>query len=114
MVMPISGEGIRFALYAGKICYKDDYEKLFSEKYGKNLKEGKKILDLWLSLNQDEQKELLKSLNPKILPRIFLEGYRPNWMEALKLVVKPNILKKTIKHFINRSIITSWLVGLTY
>jgi flavin-dependent dehydrogenase len=100
MVMPISGEGIRFALYAGKICYKDDYEKLFSEKYGKNLKEGKKILDLWLSLNQDEQKELLKSLNPKILPRIFLEGYRPNLMEALKLVVKPNILKKTIKHFI--------------
>jgi len=50
MVMPTTGEGIRFALAAGKIVFEKDYEKIFWDKYGWKLKNGKKLLDLLLKL----------------------------------------------------------------
>ncbi len=101
MVMPISGEGIRFALYAGKICFKEDYEKKFSEKYGKNLKEGKKILDFWLSLKDEEIKEFLTELNPLTLAKVFLDGQKPSLVEGIRFVKSPSLFKKAIKYFLN-------------
>lgn len=50
MVMPTTGEGIRFALYAGKIVLHDNYEKLFWKKYGKNLKHGRRLLNMILRI----------------------------------------------------------------
>lgn len=96
MVMPISGEGIRFALYAGKICFEDNYEELFMAKYGKKLKEGKKLLDFWLSLNGDELAELVKNLHPYTLAKAFLEGERPNIIEGLKFIKRPRIVTKAL------------------
>ncbi len=98
MVMPISGEGIRFALYAGKICFREDYEKLFSEKYGRKLKEGKKILEYWLNLNEEEIKELIKRLSPITLAKAFLEGEKPSVLEGMKLISKPKMIGKALRY----------------
>jgi flavin-dependent dehydrogenase len=97
MVMPISGEGIRFALYAGKICYKENYEELFKQKYGKKLENGKKILDFWLSLNEEELKILIKEMDPLKLIMAFLEGEKPSVIEGFKFLKKPNVILKALQ-----------------
>jgi len=97
MVMPISGEGIRFALFAGKICFKENYEELFNAKYGDKLRTGKKILDIWLSITLEDIKDLIKSLDPMVLAKVFLNAEKPNILEGLKLMKKPRLFSKTIK-----------------
>lgn len=97
MLMPISGEGIRFALFAGKICFKEDYERIFEEKYGKKLKNGKKILEFWLSLSNDEINYIVQRLDPMTLARSFLEGEKPSFFEGIKLLSSVEIIKKALK-----------------
>ncbi|HLI46989.1 MAG TPA: NAD(P)/FAD-dependent oxidoreductase [Geobacterales bacterium] len=97
MVMPISGEGIRFALYAGSICFKENYEKLFQAKYGEKLRTGKKILDLWLHMTLEDIKELIRTVDPSVLAKVFIEGEKPNALEGIKLLRRPKLFSKTIK-----------------
>ncbi|KXA99050.1 hypothetical protein AKJ42_03815 [candidate division MSBL1 archaeon SCGC-AAA261C02] len=75
--MPTTGEGIRFALWSGSICYKKNYEELFANEYGKKLKFGRKLLEVILELNVEERlkiangsPEFLSALAGGDLPRI--------------------------------------------
>jgi len=97
MVMPTSGEGIRFALFAGKNCYKENYEKIFWEKYGERLIVGKKLLEFWMNLEDEEMINIIKTLKPKTLIEAFLEGKKPSIIEGLKLIKEPEIVVKALK-----------------
>jgi flavin-dependent dehydrogenase len=96
MVMPSSGEGIRFALFAGKNCFKNDYEKIFWEKYGERLMVGKKIVNFWMKLNEKEIIKTIKTLKPLTLIEAFIEGKKPSIFEGLKLISEPSIVQKAI------------------
>jgi len=50
MVMPTTGEGIRFAIAAGKMVFEENYEKIFWKTFGWKLKNGVKLLNLLLKL----------------------------------------------------------------
>jgi flavin-dependent dehydrogenase len=96
MVMPSSGEGIRFALFAGKNCFKNDYEKIFWEKYGERLMVGKKIVNFWMKLNEKEIIKTIKTLKPLTLIEAFIEGKKPSIFEGLKLISEPSIVQKAL------------------
>lgn len=76
--MPTNGEGIRFALWSGSICYKENYEELFTNEYGRKLKFGRKLLEVILELSNEERLkiaengslELFSALAEGDLPRI--------------------------------------------
>ncbi len=96
MVMPSSGEGIRFALFAGKNCFKENYEEIFWTKYGERLIVGKKILSFWLKLSDKEIIKTVKTLKPLTLIEAFIEGKKPSIWEGLKLISEPSIIQKAL------------------
>lgn len=65
-VMSMTGEGIRFALWSGSICFKRDYGRLFWRGYGERLRFGGKLLKLILRLSDEERLELLWRGTPKL------------------------------------------------
>lgn len=89
-VMPLSGEGNRFALYAGSIAYKPNYKQNFMQKYGKNMEISRKILKLVKELNDKERMDLLSRMKD---PLKVLEG---NWPELTGFLLKPRLLMKLI------------------
>jgi digeranylgeranylglycerophospholipid reductase len=89
-VMPLSGEGNRFALYAGSIAYKPNYKQNFMKKYGKNMKISRKILKLVKELNDKERTDLLSHMKD---PLKVLEG---NWPELTDFILNPKLLMKLI------------------
>ena len=50
MVMPTTGEGIRFAVASGKLVFDDDFEKVFWREYGWKLRNGARLLKLLLRI----------------------------------------------------------------
>ncbi len=50
MVMPTTGEGIRFGLAAGRIVFRGDYENVFWREFGYKLINGKRVLHLLLRI----------------------------------------------------------------
>jgi len=50
MVMPTTGEGIRFAVASGMMVFDDEYEKKFWSKFGWKLKNGVKLLNTLLKI----------------------------------------------------------------
>ncbi len=95
-VMPLSGEGIRFALYAGSIAYKSDYRRLFMEKYGKNMQVSKKIFQLIKKLSDKERMQFLTCLED---PVRILEG---KWPKANEIMNNPKLLFKIAQKYIVR------------
>ncbi len=89
-VMPLSGEGNRFALYAGSIAYKPNYKQNFMQKYGKNMEISRKILKLVKELNDKERIDLLSQMKD---PLKVLEG---NWPELTGFLLKPKLLMKLV------------------
>jgi digeranylgeranylglycerophospholipid reductase len=87
-VMPLSGEGNRFALYAGGIAYKPNYKENFMQKYGKNMEISRKILRLVKDLNDKERIDLLSCMKD---PLGVLEG---NWPDLRNFLLKPKLLAK--------------------
>jgi digeranylgeranylglycerophospholipid reductase len=87
-VMPLSGEGIRFALYGGSIACRGSYRAEFMKKYGKNMEASKKIFQLARSLNDKERITLLNGLDD---PLDLLEG---NWPKIGNYLSKPSLLMK--------------------
>lgn len=96
MVMPISGEGIRFALFAGKYSFKEDYERIFEETYYKRLVTGVKLLNFWFGMSKDELIKAIKTLNTKTLIEIFLEAKIPSILKMVKLLRDINLSRKII------------------
>ncbi len=76
-VMSITGEGIRFALWSGSICFKEDYEQLFWRGYGERLRFGGRLLKLVLRLSDEERLEILKRGSSKLHGEL-LEGFMPS------------------------------------
>ena len=90
MVMPTTGEGIRFALFSGSICFKDNYEELWEEKYGVKLRRGRRMLELVLRLPKSKMMKLAKEAMKEVPVELlisFFEGEKPR----LKHI--PRILK---------------------
>lgn len=83
-IMSITGEGIRFALWSGSICFKKDYERLFQRGYGQRLRWGGKLLRLVLELSDEERLELLKRGPPK-LHGTLLDGFRPGIRDMIAM-----------------------------
>ncbi len=73
-VMPLSGEGIRFAVYGGCLAYKPSYRTLFMKKCGWRMERSCKILNLVRKLNDDERIKFLECLEN---PLEILEGQLP-------------------------------------
>jgi digeranylgeranylglycerophospholipid reductase len=89
-VMPLSGEGNRFALYAGAIAYKSSYKDSFMQKYGKNMEISGRMLKLVKDLNDEERIDLLTCMEN---PLEVLEGNRPHLRSFL---TKPKLMVKLI------------------
>ena len=92
-VMPLSGEGNRFAIYAGSIAYKSNYRGKFMKKYGRNMEVSRKILQLVKSLNDDERIDFLKCLSD---PLRVLEG---KWPKIGDFLFKPKLLMKLMQRY---------------
>jgi len=92
-VMPLSGEGNRFGLYAGGIAYKPNYKDNFMQKYGKNMEISRKILSMVKDLNDKERIDLLSCMED---PLGVLEG---NWPSMKSFFLKPKLLVKLIWSF---------------
>jgi digeranylgeranylglycerophospholipid reductase len=76
-VMSTTGEGIRFALWSGTICYKENYDELFWGLYGDKLRMSGKLLKLALILNDDQRLKLLRG-GSNSLHATLLDGERPS------------------------------------
>lgn len=90
-VMPLSGEGNRFAMYSGSIACRSNYRAEFMRKYGGNMETSRKILTLVENLNDDERTEFLRCLSD---PLEVLEG---RWPKIGDFLLKPRILMKLIR-----------------
>ncbi|KXB03700.1 hypothetical protein AKJ45_00770 [candidate division MSBL1 archaeon SCGC-AAA261F19] len=66
-VMPTTGEGIRFALQSGKICFERDYEELFWKEFGVDLIAGRNVLKFLLELDARRKRGMLKSMPEKAI-----------------------------------------------
>jgi flavin-dependent dehydrogenase len=97
-VMPLSGEGNRFATYAGSIAYRPNYRDEFMKKYGRNMEVSRKILQLVKSLDDDERIDFLKCLND---PLRVLEGKWPRINDFLR---KPILLMKFMQRYSSRTV----------
>jgi digeranylgeranylglycerophospholipid reductase len=89
-VMPLSGEGIRFGIYAGAIAHRPNYRDEFMKKYGANMETSRKILTLVRNLNDQERIDFLKCLDN---PLEVLEGKLPKMGSFL---LRPRLLLKLI------------------
>jgi len=83
MVMPATGEGIRYALFAGEIALRDDYEKLFWKTYGHRMVRSRKILRKALAMRN--KAEILKNVGTKTIYRAF-EGDLTLTLVGVKLI----------------------------
>lgn len=61
-VNPISGEGIRFALYSGSIAFLEKYEEHFAKKFGSQLKQRRVFLESYQRAIFKNEQERLGSL----------------------------------------------------
>ena len=93
-VMPLSGEGNRFAVYGGCIAYKPDYRPEFMKKYGKNMERSRKVLSLVKRLSDDERITFLNCLDN---PLEVLEGKRP---KMKGFIPRPKLLIKLIQSYV--------------
>lgn len=87
-VMPISGEGTRFAMYGGSLAWLPDYRRKFMDKYGSNMARSLRMLSLVSRLSDASRLELLRSLEK---PIDMLEGKR---VDLSKFLFKPRLLKE--------------------
>lgn len=92
-IMSTTGEGIKFSLWSGSTCFKENYERLFWRGYGERLKLGGKLLKLALRMSDEERLKLLKRGPPK-LHETLLEGFRPGIRDV---VAMPWLLRYLIK-----------------
>jgi digeranylgeranylglycerophospholipid reductase len=92
-VMPLSGEGNRFALYGGSIACRGSYRADFMKKYGKNMEASKKIFQLARVLNDEERIVFLKGLGD---PLDLLEG---KWPKISNFLFKPGLLMKLVHRY---------------
>jgi flavin-dependent dehydrogenase len=92
-VMSTTGEGIRFALWSGSICFKPDYEGLFWGGYGERLKFGARLLKLVLRLSDQERLGLLRRGTPKLQGNL-LEGIKPSVKDVVAMPWLLPYLKK--------------------
>jgi flavin-dependent dehydrogenase len=90
-VMPLSGEGNRFGIFAGSIAYKPDYTAMFMEKYGNKMLNSRKMLTLLNSLDDHDRIDFLEHLSD---PLQILEG---NWPRIVTFLSHPVLLMKLIK-----------------
>jgi len=94
-VMPLSGEGNRFAIYGGSIACKPDYRARFMKKYGKNMELSRKIVQLVKNLNDNERIDFLKCLSD---PLGVLEGKMPRIGD---FIFKPALLVKLMHRYLS-------------
>ncbi|HIE22609.1 MAG TPA: hypothetical protein EYP68_00060 [Candidatus Korarchaeota archaeon] len=85
MVMPFTGEGIRYALYSGSICYKPNYQKLWDKKYRSKLRRVTRWLKKILSLPSDLRMRIIKEAPVSLLLSLF-QGERPRTNDMLFLL----------------------------
>jgi len=99
MVMPFTGEGIRYALYSGSICYKPNYQMLWNKKYGNRLKRGRRWLNKILSLPVDVRMRIIKEAPVSLLLSLF-QGDKPKANDLLFLVnffVSLSVKRKVVR-----------------
>ncbi len=75
-IMSTTGEGIRFALWSGSICFRENYEQLFWKGYGDRLRMSGKLLRMALTLDDEKRLQLLK-LGSNRLHAALLDGVKP-------------------------------------
>lgn len=72
MVMPSVGEGIRYALYSGKICL-ENYRQSWNVKYGSRFRRAKTLLKTLLSL-PGHTRVLMMKYAPTFILKLFYQG----------------------------------------
>lgn len=93
-VMPLSGEGIRFAFFGGSIAHLPGYRDDFMAQYGNNMHNSKKMLKIIEGLNDEDRFSLLGKLDD---PMATLEGKLPKVTPFLN---KPQLLLKMAKLYL--------------
>jgi len=84
MVMPLTGEGIRYALIGGQIVYKDDYEEIFNKTIRKKLERGAFLLKIVLKI--PNKGRLARKASDELLYRFFEGDFRLT--DVLKVLAK--------------------------
>ena len=69
MVIPATGEGIRYALFAGEIVLRDNYERLFWKTYGYKMRRSKNLLKRALAVRN--KANLLRKVGAETIYRAF-------------------------------------------
>ncbi len=90
-VMPLSGEGMRFAIYGGSISWLSGYRKKFMSKYGCNMERSGMMLSAISRLKDSTRVELLRSMEN---PIDVLEGKS---LKISNFAFKPTLLKDLVK-----------------
>jgi flavin-dependent dehydrogenase len=92
-VMSTTGEGIRFALWSGGICFRTNYERLFWQGYGERLRFSATLLRFIQGLSDSERLELLRRSTAKLQAKL-LEGFAPDPMDIITMPWLLRYLKK--------------------
>lgn len=90
-VMPLSGEGNRFGLFAGSIAYKPGYQYKFMRRYGRRMLRSRRMLELVEKLDDDERVDFLELVDN---PMEMFEGNLPRKSEFL---LKPKLLMRIMQ-----------------
>ena len=97
MVFPHTGEGIRPAIYAGKLVFKGSYEKEFRKGLGKRIQRGKHFNKLLLEqFTEADFKELISVVDEKLAEKLF---HCEKLLFNLKMLTKLKLLFKFIPMF---------------
>ena len=89
MVMPLTGEGIRYALIGGTMVYKENYEELFDNTIRPRLEKGALLLKIVLRI--PNKGRLAKKASDELLYRFFEGTF--SIKDAFKTLVKYISLK---------------------
>ncbi len=77
LVMPSSGEGIKYALFSGRICFTRRYEKLWREAFGRRFQIGKTVLKMTVAIPEKLRSRAVAEAGDKLVAQLYLAGRIP-------------------------------------
>jgi len=95
-VMPLTGEGIRFGIFSGRIACKPEYRNHFMREYGRKMETSRRTLQMVRNLNDNERIDLFKYIEN---PLEVLDGKLPR---IRNFFLKPRLFLKVMHNYLLR------------
>jgi len=83
LVMPSSGEGIKYALFSGRICFTKSYERLWKSAFGRRFQRGKAVLKAIIATPEGLRGRVIAEAGDSLVTQLY-SGSRVPVLELVK------------------------------